>query len=543
MEIDNYKTTKENGYTETKEIAIKKINGIKLNDFRGIKDEIIELGDYITVLAGKNGTMKSTVLGLIAHPFSSPNGAKDILGYSLKTNLSDVFRLSPVKDNKKYSYNIYLTDIQNQNITEMIRVWYYEKDNRFRVFVGEKNVKGLGNFLLNTCYINLKRLFPIVDTKAKEKDDIVISDEDSEFIFRLYQSIFQRKTFQNSKVVSQSNMKDTLGPNETYYDFNSISSGEDNLGNIIIKLLAFKNNPSNNGGLNGILCIDEIEASMHPIAQEKLFNVLYSFARKYKVQIIFTTHSLYLIQYIIGLQQEKNGIKINILSTQFVSDGKFRVVSDPDYKTAYKELTYRDEDESKLYKPNIIVEDKVAGELFKKVIKSNKIKNNINLLTDLSPNNEGNTYTFLKTLVNNGTTLLEDSIVIFDADVDMKIIKTNKVPCFKFPDKDNYPIEKRIIKWIYDLNGDHPFFAKVNREKASFISSFDDVGLNFLHDDNKVKDYKTDIFKNWTENNKRLFSKCLTLYVEYEKNQFTTFRENIICAINTKRREKSLREL
>ena len=89
-------------------------------------------------------------------------------------------------------------------------------------------------------------------------------------------------------------MKDTLGPSNTYYDFNSISSGEDNLGHILIKLLAFKNNRIHtNGNLNGILCIDEIEASMHPVAQEKLFDILYSFAKQYQIQIVFTTHSLY----------------------------------------------------------------------------------------------------------------------------------------------------------------------------------------------------------------------------------------------------------
>lgn len=284
MEIEEYKVKEENGYNENKDIVIKKIDGIKLNDFRGIKNETIELGDFITVLAGKNGTMKSTILGLLAHPFSSPNNAKDVLGNPLKTNLSDVFRLSPVKDNKKYSYNMYLTDVNDKKIKEIVRVWYYEKDNRFRIFVGEKNIKGVGNFWLNTCYINLKRLFPMVDTKAKVKDDISFSNDDAEFIFKQYQSIFQRTTFQNSEVVSQNKIKDTLGPNDTYYDFNSISSGEDNLGNIIIKLLAFKNNQLDNEGLNGILCIDELEASMHPVAQEKLFNSLYTFAKKYKIQ-------------------------------------------------------------------------------------------------------------------------------------------------------------------------------------------------------------------------------------------------------------------
>ena len=105
----DYKSTKEIGYNSTKDVIIKKIDSIELVNFRGIENEIIEVGDYITVISGKNGTMKSTILGLLAHPFSSPNNAKDLLGHTLKTNLSDVFRLSPEKDNKRYSYNICLT--------------------------------------------------------------------------------------------------------------------------------------------------------------------------------------------------------------------------------------------------------------------------------------------------------------------------------------------------------------------------------------------------------------------------------------------------
>lgn len=544
MEIEEYKVKEENGYNENKDIVIKKIDGIKLNDFRGIKNETIELGDFITVLAGKNGTMKSTILGLLAHPFSSPNNAKDVLGNPLKTNLSDVFRLSPVKDNKKYSYNMYLTDVNDKKIKEIVRVWYYEKDNRFRIFVGEKNIKGVGNFWLNTCYINLKRLFPMVDTKAKVKDDILFSNDDAEFIFKQYQSIFQRTTFQNSEVVSQNKIKDTLGPNDTYYDFNSISSGEDNLGNIIIKLLAFKNNQLDNEGLNGILCIDELEASMHPVAQEKLFNSLYTFAKKYKIQIVFTTHSLYLIQYIINMQyQGKPGIVLNILSTQYVAEGKFRVVHNPNYKTAYKELTFRDKDSLSLYKPNIIVEDKVAGEFFKKIIKEKRILDNINLITDLSSDNKGNSYTYLKTLIKNGTALLEDSIIIFDADVDLNDLKSNVVPFFKFPDLKDFAIERRIIKWIYDLEAEHPFFKEINKEKAIFISSFSDSRIDFLNDEEKVENNEINIFKKWSEQDKRLFFRCMTLYVRYEEKTFEKFREDIINSINAKRRDKSLRDL
>lgn len=48
--------------------------------------------------------MKSSILGLVAHPFSSPNNAKDMYGKDLKTSIQDVFRLSLEKDKDEYIY-------------------------------------------------------------------------------------------------------------------------------------------------------------------------------------------------------------------------------------------------------------------------------------------------------------------------------------------------------------------------------------------------------------------------------------------------------
>lgn len=179
----------------------------------------------------------------------------------------------------------------------------------------------------------------------------------------------------------------------------------------------------------------------------------------------------------------------------------------------------------------------------KKIIKSKNILNNINLVTDLAENDIGNTYTYLKKLLKKGTFLLDDSIILFDADVDISDITTKSVPYLKFYDKDGYPIEKRIVKWIYDLDGSHVFFKNVSKEKASFIADFSSVHLTFLDDDTKIKHWDIKPFKKWAENNTVLFKKCITQYVAFENESFKNFRTEIIDAINLKRREKSLKDL
>ncbi|MGH2183095.1 hypothetical protein ACQ10C_16060, partial [Enterococcus faecalis] len=77
----------------------------------------------------------------------------------------------------------------------------------------------------------------------------------------------------------------------SYYDVNSISSGEDNLSTFADVLVSFMrifsaNKKNKYNGLTGILAIDEFEASLHPIAQKNLFNFLFDWSRKYKVKII-----------------------------------------------------------------------------------------------------------------------------------------------------------------------------------------------------------------------------------------------------------------
>ncbi|EPJ9057222.1 AAA family ATPase, partial [Acinetobacter baumannii] len=49
---------------------ITQLKKIKVNHFRGLKNIEINLGDRLTVICGKNGTSKSTILGMIAQIFN-----------------------------------------------------------------------------------------------------------------------------------------------------------------------------------------------------------------------------------------------------------------------------------------------------------------------------------------------------------------------------------------------------------------------------------------------------------------------------------------
>lgn len=540
----------ESGYSSNKDVKFKKIDSIFIENFRTLKNRTILLGDNITLITGKNGTMKSSILGLLAHPFSSPNKAKDIFGKDLKTSMNQVFRMSLEKDKEKYQYYLNATSDTGIHFSEPIRMYISAKDKRHRVTVGKDNQSNLGNFNLNTSYINLKRLFPIIETTASVISNYAFTRNERKWISDAYQDIMTRDAFTEFDCISDYKEKNTLGPKNASYDFNSISSGEDNLGNILMKMLAFEKNKNSDDCLQGIFCIDEIEASLHPVALTNLFEFLMNWSEKNKIQIVATTHSLYLIDYALKYQNRnkvyKEKICLNIISTAQVGDDQnYRILNNPTYKDAYKELTLKNPEDFPLYKVNILCEDDIAVTLIKRIIKSSKITSNIEFISNVS-GSTGTPSTGLIALGKNGPKLLEDSIIILDPDVnpaDIKHVLDRNVDVLIIPDQLNQSnpkqaglaIEKMIIKFICHLDGANPVFA--NEEKIAILNSFHHFNIyeNQITPSDNIQKYK-----HWQENNKAKFNSFLTIYVKENPNLFGTFRKNLLNMLNEKRSLKGL---
>ena len=551
--MDLYKTAKESGFLTNKSVLFKSIDGIYIKKFRTIEDKMLPLGKNITLISGKNGTMKSSLLGLIAHPFSSPNEAKDLYGEDLKTKMSDVFRLSLEKDTQRYLYYLNASGVLNNNgkdeiihFSEPIRIYPRPKEGRHRITVSTKNEEGYGNFHLNTSYVNLKRLFPIIDTQAIESTKIQLNDSRQNFIYDAYYRILQKETFKKALPVTDSSGKFTFGPaHDQIYNYNTISSGEDNLGNIINKLLAFMENKFSDNYLNGIFCIDEIEAGFHPIAQVKLFNYLLSWSKRYNVQIVATTHSLYLIQHALSLQENdcNNEIRINMISTANVRNNNYNIISNPNYNTAYKESTFKSIEElEETYKIKVLCEDEVAAQYIRKAIGRTSITKKLDFIYGITgdSNNPGTSASSLCALVKHGTKLLSDTLVVFDADINIEKYIQYDVPCFNLPIMYKLPIEKAIIKFIYDLPGDDPIFKKLDKEKDSFISDFSDYGIKYLDDLNRIKSAKVKIYKDWHNNNKSVFQRIMQHYISSHNELINSFKTSFIKQLNTLLKNKTL---
>lgn len=532
-------SAKQYGYESNKEVKFRKYNGIYIKNFRSLKNCYIKLGSNLTVLSGKNGTMKSALLGLIAHPFNSPNDAKDLVGTPLKTTISNVFKMSKIFDNQKYEYYLDLVDIDGNPIHEYVSMYYVKniltkEPERLRVVVGRKRGKGDGNFNLNTAYINFKRLFPIIDTDSVEKTENNMLQEDKDFIKNAYLKIFQKTDYDNATLVSDDMNKETFAPSNSNYNFEAISSGEDNLGHILLKMLAFKNYCQGRDSLQGVFCIDEVEASLHPIAQDNLIDFLLDFSKKYNIQIVVTTHSLSLINHVIEKQNLMNNGKdkicLNMISTRFTDNGAYNIITNLDYNQAYTELTLKGKSSSAREKIFVILEDDVEKQLFNLVIRKREAKKYMKRISNLTNFSKGNSFTFLSKLAKNAEELLKNAIIIFDADV-KENLDNYRTSVYKMPSLYGLCLEAEIIKYIVELPGDANLFRECNKEKQSFINDFaqkdiTNFEISFLERNSKR-------CKNWKDSDKN-FLKYVRIYVKENRNIFDPFEKSIYKDINEK---------
>lgn len=532
------------GYDDNKKIPIHRIEGIEIKNFRSIRDQVLALGSNITVLSGRNGTMKTSLMGLIAHPFTSIG--KDVFGKTLKTTLREVFKFSPTHDANKYEYDLILRTENEKVLREPVSI-YYVGDNteRHRVVVSGSE-KGDGNFSFNTAFLNLKRLYPIVDTEAEPDTakSLQLKPDEAANLKDFYKSVFPSSEYDQFKPVHQKDVKTTFAPTgkDVLYDWHAISSGEDNLGAIFNRLLGFQRSFKTGQKFgNGILCVDEFDSSLHPVAQVNLFDYLYRWSLKYKVQIVLSTHSLYLISHVYHKHKANlgaNRIAINFVSKSKAANKNYPILRNPEYGLAYKELTLQDAVQvAEARKIRIFCEDDFAVHFAKRLIKSQDVLRAVEFHSTLNPKSDtpGTTYSALRSLCIQFPLLLERSLVIFDADVTDEVtskIKNNNL-YLTLPDENGLAIERRIIIFILDLDNDDPFFLKFKNEREFFLNQFKSAGLKSLTRSDIMNANKISIeaCKRWAELDKAKFRQYVTYYCDIISEKFD-FRDKFIKAVN-----------
>lgn len=462
----------------TKKVDRTLLKSMTVKNFRNMQDVNFELGKRITVVSGKNGTAKSTILGLVAQIF---NFEKDVIknksldfkaldDKAFKSQFSEHFRLSDKFDKPgemDVRYNVYDAYFQ-KDINDLKLTMTATQGRKHRTVVRNNlptphSSNTSRNVTHPVIYLSLKRLLPISERENDTVNNISYLQDNREEFTNYCNEIVGK--IEGTNITSTKGLVDSSVVHGDNYDHQAVSTGEDNVGQIVQALFSFKRLKEDYSDYHGgLLIIDELDAGLFPYAQNKVIDILKIFSRKYDIQIILSTHSPIIIENIFnqGIKDRSNFRNI-FLSSVF---GGLKVREDYSWNEIYNELlvrTNRVGDDLKLPKVNIYFEDSEALDLFKRLIKINKLRNIINPLKDVSMGCK--TYTSL--VKSKVPEFASRSMLVLDADVEIDTNKYSNVILLP----SSQPPDRLLFYFLLSLSRDDKFWNNsLQFTKDIFIS-------------------------------------------------------------------------
>ena len=362
----------------------KELNIINFRNFRNVK---CSLGEKITVISGQNGVGKSTLLSLIASSCGLNKSSR--LGRNFQPEFAEYFHID--EKEKFENYEIYLTFNEAKGARALTKKLDFKNDTNSKRGIriiprttkepgkpgtmkeekdrvkSQYNVGPDARIKKPSLYLSLSRLYPLGEQNNTVS---IISIKKTN---PLYKKAYKKFTIWYNSVIPNSIQneaelsiveKSTCSRASFHMDQNntpilSQSVGQDNLGNIIsalvdLYLLSLEENYE-----GALLCIDEIDVSLHPDTQIRLLTLLKNLSEELNLQIVLTTHSLTILKEI--LKKEKSNyssfrlIYLKSPSSPFAAVNKdyYRLKADLFSDTSYTPP-----------KVKIFFEDSIAIDLF-----------------------------------------------------------------------------------------------------------------------------------------------------------------------------------
>ena len=300
--------------------------------FRNFKEVSFELGRKITVISGQNGVGKSNLLSLIAS--GSGVNKKSVLGSSFQPEFYDFFNVD--KDEDFENYKLYLTYVEDDGTTALTKRLSFKDDTKtgrgIRIIPRTTNVNiedctlkqaeekakmeydvgGAARVRIPTIYLSLSRLYPL----GERKDTVKITEirktnpfyqKKADEKYKYWYNTVIPNSIKNEAVLSKVE-KNTCSRASLHMDINntptlSQSIGQDNLGNIISALVDIYMLSLDDDYKGALLCIDEIDVSLHPDTQIRLLDLFNQLSEELSIQFVVSTHSLTILKEV--LKKEK----------------------------------------------------------------------------------------------------------------------------------------------------------------------------------------------------------------------------------------------
>lgn len=505
------------------------IEQIDIKKFRGLEDVSIKFNKPVNAIIGKNGAMKTTLLGMLAHPFTLKTGSMSseqplIGGKEFNSPMSDKFKFSDKYDipgehqwslqvnTRIYPKHVYTCLSERRTDNGKLRFWSTE---------GRE--KDMNYIQCPVIYLSMKRLLPMGEEKRLQVNPSELTSEEKEFYIRMHnQILISTEVIQEVQDISSGNgsSKHTLGPETATTDAWTISAGQDNVGRIILAVLSMirlkKKYPNEYKG--GIICIDEMESTLYPAAQEKLIEFMYDSAQKYDLQYFFTTHSMSVINF---LKTGKYNNRNSITYLQKVG-GKIIVTENPTLRDIENNLNVAAGRKQLSSCLKVYCEDNV-GVMFCKAFLPKNVKDKVEFVTgmDLS-------WSVYKTMYQHKVPEFLNNIIVLDGDV-------------KNPDQgwNNYPHNKNFAFLPTMLAPEQMIYEMLFGMDET--DEFWDNSLSGYSKDVCFRDYpnqlsKIDDIKNWFEGQKdnagRSYSKFLKEWKKRNPDEVEKFVQEFIKAYN-----------
>lgn len=446
-----------------------KLNSLEIDNFRHIQKQKVEFGNYLTIITGLNGTGKSSILGWIAQLCDYKSKDKTILDTQFKEDYRNVFRFCPVNDYKqeyevKFNYNTPEALLEQSKQINTRYVSKTEKSpERYRT-----DFDGRGKALDHPIiYLGLKRLIPLAtESKISTFDSSVLAKYSSTYS-NLIKEIFVLVNEKISPEPIKSTNKKLLALQTESYSHLGNSAGQDNISQIISSLISFEilkeNNPGNFHG--AILLIDELDSTLYAASQCKLVHVLFRYARKLGIQIIFTTHSVEILEHLDG--KTGDDTKINYFNLQ---DGQVNIILNPSVE--YVKLKIKNEVSAiqKIDKIQFVCEDDVAQYWIRNLIKNSELQKLINVENGPFPDGT------LISMAKSNHSIFKKIYFILDGDVREKF-KTKKFPARSIFLPTNQRPETIMYEFVKNLSDVDEFWDdEKNFTKLTCFSSYTNSG-------------------------------------------------------------------
>ncbi len=308
---------------------------LSIENFRNFRDVSFEMGKKLTVISGQNGVGKSNLISLIAS--GSGLNKKSSLGSNFQPEFYDFFNVD--QDENFEEYKLYLSYVEEGGDIALTKRLSFKDDSKSgrgiriiprtsninlddcsikeaeNIAKTKYNVGGAARVKIPTIYLSLSRLYPL----GERKELVTVTEINKRNLF--YQKSVDQKYREwyncvvPNSIQSQASLslveKNACSRASLHMDIIntptlSQSIGQDNIGNIISALIDLYLLSLEDDYHGAVLCIDELDVSLHPDTQIRLLDLFDKLADDLAIQFVVSTHSLTILKETIKKENKNN---------------------------------------------------------------------------------------------------------------------------------------------------------------------------------------------------------------------------------------------